>query len=228
VDQADRPVFVFAHLMDTHGPHFGSSQEGSSAESNGETEDEWDTDLYEDAIRGFDRHLENIYTHLVQTDQLDNTILVIYTDHGLRYTVNQRVPVIIHFPQNAFAGSRENNVQVIDIPATLMDYLGIPGPKWMAGISLLKGEPPADREIISVVAGSPRKIAPPFYQIKTVQVIVCHKWYALNVQENKWTSGNIYRHTARCEDDLLPPEAEVREEILDYLQNHGFDISSIQ
>jgi hypothetical protein len=228
VDQTDRPVFVFAHLMDTHGPNFGGNKGDISSESSDDEDVDWDTDLYEAAIRSFDSHLEKIYTHLAQTGQLDNTILVIYTDHGLRYTVNQRIPVIIHFPQKAYAGSRKNNVQVIDIPATLMDYLGIPGPKWMAGVSLLKGEPPADREIISVVAGSPRKIEPPFYQIKTVQMIVCHKWYALNVQENKWASGNIYRHTAKCEEDSLPSEPEVRQKIVDYLENYGYDVSSIQ
>jgi arylsulfatase A-like enzyme len=228
LDQTDRPVFIFAHLMDTHGPNFSSSKGESSSESSVDNDAPWDMDLYADAIRSFDSHLEKIYTHLAQNGQLDNTILVIYTDHGLRYTVNQRIPIVIHFPNNAFAGSWENNIQVIDIPATLMDYLGIPNPAWMDGASLLKGEPPADREIISVVAGSPRKIAPPFYQIKTMQVIVCHKWYALNVQENTWTSGNVYRHTAKCEENLLPSEAEVRGKILDYLRTHGFDISSIQ
>lgn len=228
LDQTDRPVFIFAHLMDTHGPNFSSSKGESSSESSVDNDAPWDMDLYADSIRSFDSHLEKIYTHLAQNGQLDNTILVIYTDHGLRYTVNQRIPIVIHFPNNAFAGSWENNIQVIDIPATLMDYLGIPNPAWMDGASLLNGEPPADREIISVVAGSPRKIAPPFYQIKTMQVIVCHKWYALNVQENTWTSGNVYRHTAKCEENLLPSEAEVRGKILDYLRTHGFDISSIQ
>lgn len=228
LDQTDRPVFIFAHLMDTHGPNFSSREGASSSELSIDADKPWNTEHYEASIRNFDSHLGKIYTHLAQTGQLDNTILVIYTDHGFRYAVNQRIPVIIHFPQNTFTVRRENNVQVIDIPATLLDYLGIPNPTWMTGTSLLKGEPAAEREIISVVAGSPRKIAPPFYQIKSLQVIVCHKWYALNVQENTWTSGSIYRHTSKCEDDLLPSEAEVRQKILDYLKDHGYDISSVQ
>lgn len=228
VDQADRPVFVFAHLMDTHGPHFGSSQENAPEESNGDTDKEWDTDLYEEAIRGFDRHLEKIYTHLSATNQLDHTILVIYTDHGYRYTVNQRIPLVIHFPHSAHAGVLENNVQMIDIPPTLLEYLDIPVPTWMAGRSLLNGEPPARREIISIVAGSPRKIAPPFYQIKTVQVIVCHKWYALNVQENKWVSGNIKGHTTECDRSTLPTDEDIHQKILAYLEEHGYVISSLE
>jgi hypothetical protein len=50
----------------------------------------------------------------------------------------------------------------------------------------------------------------------------------LNVQENTWSSGNIYQHTSQCEKDLLPPDAEVRQQILDYLEKYGYDISSLQ
>jgi arylsulfatase A-like enzyme len=226
LDNADRPVFIFTHLMDTHGPAFTSSTKIFSSESSEETE--WDKGLYEDAILSFDGHLKKIYNHLVQTGQLDNTILVIYTDHGFMYAINQRIPIVIHFPHNEYTGTRENNVQIIDIPVALLDYLGISRPDWMTGTSLLEGEPPADREIISVEAGSPKKIAPPFYQIKAVQMIVCQKWYRLNVQENTWSSGPIYQHTSNCEKDILPSDAEVRQKILDYLEKYGYDVSSLQ
>ena len=226
LDNADRPIFIITHLMDTHGPAFTSHEKvfspGSSADA------EWDKGLYEDSILSFDGHVEKIYDHLAQTGQLDNTILVIYTDHGFKYAVDQRIPIIIHFPKNGYAGIRDNNVQIIDIPVTLLDYLGIPKPAWMTGTSLLGGEPSTERHIISIVAGSPKKIAPPFYQIKIVQVIVCQKWYALNVQENTWDSGNIYLHTTKCEENLLPSDLEVRQEIIDYLEKYGYDTSSLQ
>lgn len=226
LDNANRPVFIFTHLMDTHGPKFNSHEKTFSSGSGEEAE--WDIGLYQDAILSFDSHLKKIYNHLLQTGQLDNTVLVVYTDHGFKYAINQRIPIIIHFPHNEYTGTRENNVQIIDIPATLLDYLGISKPDWMTGISLLEGEPPANREIISVEAGSPKKIAPPFYQIKTVQMIVCQKWYRLNVQENTWSSGNIYQHTSQCEKDLLPSATDVRQRILDYLEKYGYDISSLQ
>ena len=226
LEEADDPVFVFAHMMDTHGPNFFSSKQGRTTDSSDNSEDVWDEQLYEDAILNFDRHVEKIYTYLSQTDQLNETILVIYTDHGYRYSVKQRIPLIIHFPQNEYAGRRANNVQIIDIPATLLDYLHIPEPTWMAGISLLDGEPPIDRHITSIIAGSPRKIAPPFYQIKIVQVIVCQKWYRLNVQEDKWQSGEIYNHTTYCDEALLPTDHEIQQEILNYLERYGYDISS--
>jgi hypothetical protein len=98
----------------------------------------------------------------------------------------------------------------------------------MTGWSMLNDEPPADRRIISIVAGSPKKIAPPFFQIKIVQVIVCQKWYTLNVQENVWKSGMVNGHTAPCDKQTLPSDAEIRQMILEYLEKYGYDISSLQ
>ena len=224
--QADRPVYVLAHLMDTHGPHFSSDKQVFSTEAN--ADEEWDKGRYEDAILSFDGSVEKIYKHLEAHGQLDNTILVIYTDHGFKYTVWSRIPMIIHFPKDAHAGTRKHNIQIIDAPVTLLDYLGITQPTWMTGTSFLNNEPPIDRQIISITAGSPTKIKPPFYQIKIVQVLVCQKWYTLNVQENSWDTGVVSKHTAACTRDLLPPEDEIHQKILDYLEKHGYDISSLR
>ncbi|RPJ20998.1 MAG: hypothetical protein EHM33_27220 [Chloroflexi bacterium] len=226
LDQADRPVFIFAHLMDTHGPNFSFQEEvfasGSSAD------EEWDESRYRDAILSFDGHVKKIYEHLVETDQLDDTILVIYTDHGFRYAIHERIPLLIHFPGNANAGSLQNNVQNIDIPATLLDYLGLRTPAWMNGRSLLNGEAPADREIISTTTGSPKEIAPPFHQINITQLIVCHKWYRLNVRKNTFESGEITGHTSKCEGDLLPSNELAHQRILEYLEKYGYDTSSLR
>ena len=224
--QTDRPVYVFAHLMDTHGPHFSSSKHVFSTEAS--EEEEWDKARYEDAILSFDGSVERIYKHLEANGQLDNTILVIYTDHGFKYTVWNRIPIIIHFPKNAHAGTREHNIQIIDVPATLLDYLSLPQPAWMTGTSFLNEEPPVDRHIISITAGSPSKIKPPFYQVKIVQVLVCQKWYTLNVQENKWATGNVSGHTSKCSEDILSSEDEIRQKILDYLEQYDYDVSSLK
>ncbi len=223
--KADSPVYVFAHLMDTHGPRFSSDQQVFST---GLTDEEWNPDQYEDAILSYDGSLKQIYNHLLETNQLDNTILVIYTDHGFKYTVWNRIPMIMHFPQNAHAGTRENNIQIIDTPATILDYLNIPQPSWMTGASFLNDELPADRQIVSIVAGSPTMIKPPFFQIKIVQVLVCQKWYELNVQENKMTSGFVSGYTSSCSQKILPPVEGIHKKILDYLKNHDYDISSLQ
>ena len=225
LDQADRPLFIFAHFMDTHGPHFSSSRHVFST---GETDAEWDREQYQDAILSFDGSVEQIYGYLEETGQLENTILVVYTDHGFMYTVSKRVPIIIRFPEQAHAGTRKNNLQVIDIPVTLLDYLGMEKPAWMSGSSFLNSELSPTREIISVIAGSPKKVKPPFFQIKSVVFIVCQKYYELNVQENKLTVTDLVGHTAPCDPQLLPPQEEIRAEILDYLERYGYDVSSLR
>jgi len=226
LDHADRPLFIFTHMMDTHGPIFSSKIKPATTELTGD--EEWDTNRYESAITNFDGTVKKIYDHLAKTGQLDNTILVIYTDHGFKYVVNQRIPIIIHFPNNTHAGTRQNNLQIIDIPPTVLEYLGIPKPEWMTGTSMLINEPPATREIVSITAGSPKKIDPPFYQIKSVQIIICQNWYELNVQENAWRSGTINGHTAPCDTNLLPSDDKIRKKILDYLEKHNYDISSLK
>lgn len=225
LDHADRPLFIFAHFMDTHGPHFSSSQHVFST---GETDKEWDKELYQDAILSFDGSVEQIYRHLKETGQLENTILVVYTDHGFMYTVNNRIPIIIRFPNQAHAGTRTSNLQVIDVPVTLLDYLGIEPPAWMSGSTFLNFEASPTREIISIIAGSPKKIKAPFFQIKSVAVIVCQKYYELNVQENKFTSKTVVGHTAPCEPQSLPLEEEIRVEIVEYLERYGYDVSSLR
>ena len=223
---ANTPLFIFAHLMDTHGPHFSFQKQVFS--SGVSADKEWDELRYQDALLSFDSYVKRIYEHLAKTGQLNNTILVVYTDHGFRYTIHERIPILIHFPENANSGTRKNNVQNIDIPATLLHYLGIPRPKWMTGTSLLNGEPDADRKIMTTTSGSPKMIAPPFYQIQSIQVIVCQKWYALNIREDTWRTGMINGHTAKCAEGILPPEEEVHRTILEYLEKHNYDISSLK
>lgn len=227
VEESDEPLFIFAHFMNTHGPLFGSDDTSPTTESPG-AEEEWDVELYKQAIRNFDGHIREIYTYLEESGELDNTILVIYTDHGYRYVVNSRIPIIIHFPNEEHAGTVENNAQIIDIPVTLLEYLGAQRPAWMTGMSLIGEEPPADRHIISITAGSPKKIKPPFYQIKSVQVLVCQKWYILNVQDLEWKTGDVVGHTAPCDPSLLPPDEQVRQEIVEYLEKYGYDASVLR
>lgn len=225
--ESDRPLFIFSHFMNTHGPHFGSDDQSSTTESlNGE--EEWDVERYKESIRNFDEHVRETYAYLEETGKLENTVLVIYTDHGYRYVVNSRIPLIIRFPNGDHAGTRKNNAQIIDLPVTLLDYLGVDQPEWMTGVSLLNDEPPPLREIISITAGSPKKIKPPFYQIKSVQVIVCQKWYVLNVQDVTWKTGEVTGHTAPCDSALLPPEDQIRQKIVDYLEHYGYDVSTLK
>jgi len=110
----------------------------------------------------------------------------------------------------------------------LLDYLDIPKPEWMVGISFLENEPPSDRLIFSTVGGSPRDVAPPFYQIKTLQVLQCDRWYAWNIQKNIMKPGNVADHTYPCDSTAVLTEDEAREKMLTYLEEHGYDINSLR
>ena len=226
LDHADGPVFIFAHLMDTHGPDFSFQEQVFSSGSSPDTS--WDESRYKDAILSFDGHVQKIYEHLAESGQLNHTVLVIYTDHGFQYTTHERLPIIIHFPENENAGRRHRNIQITDIPPTLLDYLGLPIPGWMDGTSFLNGEMPANREIIATTAGSPSEVAPPFYQINTVQVIVCQKWYVLNVRKNTFESGTITGHTSKCNESLLPSDQQIHQRILENLKKYGYETSSLE
>ncbi len=227
LEDSDKPLFIFAHFMNTHGPHFGSDDKSSTTGSP-DADEEWDVELYKEAIRNFDGHVREIYAYLEESGKLDNTILVVYTDHGYRYVVNSRIPIIIRFPKEEYAGRVKNNAQIIDVPVTLLDYLGAEKPEWMTGVSLIGKEPPAERHIISITAGSPKKIKPPFYQIKSVQALVCQKWYVLNAQDIEWKTGEVVGHTAPCDPSSLPPEDQVRQEIVEYLEKYGYDVSVLR
>lgn len=225
LDQSRQPVFIFAHFMGTHGPEFSFQEQ---IFSQGEmAENPWNADFYDDAIATFDGYLEQIYTHLKERDLLDNTILAIYSDHGLRYVTNVQIPLIMHFPGGEYAGRLNHNSANMDIPATLLDYMGLPLPDWMDGISLIGEDLPAQRPIYSIIGGSPRKVIAPFYQIKTVQTIVCQGWYQLNVQENRWKSGTFANYSSACNAEQVPSGEAARELILQYLSQHGYEVDSL-
>jgi len=222
---SDQPFFAFTHLMDTHGPYFSYKEQ---IYSHGEIQDKWNVSAYRDAIRSYDEHVKTIYDHLVETDQIDNTILVIYTDHGFLYKINERVPIIIRFPQEQYSGDIQSNVQVIDVSPTLLDYLGIPTPEWMDGMSLLKDEPAPTRLIFSTAASSPPKLNPPFRSLRLIQVISCQNWYTLSLRDDVFKSGTISQHTSSCDESQLPSNEDIRTKILEYLDVNGYDISSLQ
>jgi len=225
LDQSTRPVFMIAHFMGTHGPEFSFEDQ---VYSEGDMEDNpWELDFYDDAIASFDSHVERIYKSLQELGMLEDTILVIYSDHGYRYRTHVRLPLIIHFPGAEFAGEFSHNSANFDIPATLLDYMGLPRPDWMDGSSLISDEIPDDRPIYSIIAGSPKKVAAPFFQIKTVQAVVCQQWYQFNVQEHRSRSGAFDDSSSICEADQFPTDEELHEMIIQYLDQHGYEVDSL-
>jgi arylsulfatase A-like enzyme len=230
ITYAEEPFFVHAHMMVTHGAKFYPQVTKYSV---GQIQSEdWMVDFYDDAILSFDADLDTIVGTLERTGKLDNTILVIYSDHGQRYKVNVRIPLMIRFPNEEFAGRIQANVQNLDIAPTILDYLDLPIPDWMEGTSLISGEIPADRLIHSYVLKDNRSeqalSIPPFYQFGYFYIIRCNNWYSYDVERKLWVDGEISDHTAPCNtDEVLLSFEEIKQGLLEHLLHSQFDVTAL-
>lgn len=235
---APQPVFMHVHMMGTHGPLFNFRR---PVFSDGEKQTEyWMTDFYHDAILDFDRYVGEILDALKEAGELDNTIIIIYSDHAQKYTIN-RTPLLFHFPKDEYAGRIQANAQNLDIAPTILDYLGLEIPQWMDGQSLLHGnlDPHrlifsiGDRDDISLVVGfnfaiiDPSRIEPPFYQFGKVFVTECQRWYELDLVKLTWSSGDRSLHTSHCSADSLYSFKQIQQAVAELLSSNGFDISTL-
>jgi arylsulfatase A-like enzyme len=200
LENADRPLFVHIHLMGTHGPLFLPSEQLFSAGQ--EQTQEWMPDYYDDSILTFDSYMRGIYDELAASGKLDNTVLIIYSDHGMEYEI-QRLPLMFLFPNSEFAGRIKNNVQNLDVAPTILGYLEIPIPAWMEGHSLLSGEPSKDR--LLVIGQTP--------EIR--RVVHCERLYQLAVRAQVWLVGEMRGHTVPCQ-STLHVGTDIPRGVLDY------------
>jgi hypothetical protein len=236
---ADRPLFIHTHLMDTHGYKFFPRQRVFSAGE--EQTRDWMPDFFDDAVLDFDAYVGEVVDALIREGMWDNTILVVYSDHADGWRTNDRIPLLFHFPNGEYAGRLRSNTQDLDVAPTLLDYLGMQAPSWMSGQSLLRGDPPATRPIISVgVVGvdcqppdwwcviDQTKVKPPFFQFGTLQVVVCQKMYTLTLDSGRLVETPVEGHTAPCRETDLPSAEQVRQIMLDHLRKNGFNVYSLE
>jgi arylsulfatase A-like enzyme len=115
-----------------------------------EQEIEYIKALYDGGIRYTDVHIGSLVDAMDGMGVLDNTILVIISDHGEEfkehgmmlhgrvYRESVHVPLIMRFPEAAWKGVRiPAQVRLIDIVPTVLDYSGLPIREEMHGESLL-------------------------------------------------------------------------------------------
>ena len=172
--QTGQPLFAHVHLMGTHGPTFAPSIQ---VFSKGEKQTKkWMTDFYDDSILNYDSQVQALVQYLKDHGQWNNTILILYTDHGQQWLTRNRLPLIIHFPNDQHAGATTENTQNIDIAPTLLDYLDIQIPTWMEGNSLL-GK--LDTNWL-IIAG----------MINKASVIQCQNWYIFNFMDGTVNQGS--------------------------------------
>jgi arylsulfatase A-like enzyme len=228
------PLFAHLHLLGTHGGKFWPATRVFSLGK--EQPENWMTDFYDDAILEFDSYVGEVISHLKKIGDYDNTILVIYTDHSQAYGVNDRIPLIIHFPQDAHAGAIFSNTQNLDVSPTILDYLGIEIPSWMAGQSLLISDLDPHRLILSATTSKlemldnglwtlgDEQVKPPYYQFSLINVIDCSSWYTIQLVSNTWQTGGIANHTAPCNDIDTDQIEQIKKTVFGLLAENGFEI----
>jgi membrane-anchored protein YejM (alkaline phosphatase superfamily) len=232
VYESEKPFFAHVHMMGTHGAKFFPSVRKYSVGKH--QTDDWMVDFYDDALLTYDASLQTLLDALVSSGKMDNTILIIYTDHGMGYTVNERIPLLIRFPNGEYSGKIKSNVQNLDIAPTILDYLSLPIPDWMEGHSLIQGEPPNDRLIFatrtylaSVGILISEQMKPPFFQFSLFNVIQCDKTYYVNLMDRVWIKEEVAGHTAPCLDEDMLTTEEIRQGLAEHLSKNKFDVSTL-
>jgi arylsulfatase A-like enzyme len=239
IDRSPPPFFVHVHLLGTHGPKFRLSNRVFSA---GKKETgPWMTDFYDDAILCFDGLVKEMMQGLRKRRISHNTVVIICTDHGQRWAIDVRTPLIFIFPYGENSGRITMNVQNLDIAPTILDCLGIEQPEWMGGISLLSSTVDSQRFIFTATRkrGTIRrtqrgreldehKTGPPFYSVGSVGVFFRQRLYELKLAESVLAVSDIEGHTSPCSEENLPDPQEVGRMIIDHLAGNNFDTSSIK
>lgn len=228
----NQPLFAHIHLISTHGGKFDPSFQKFSIGQ--EQLDSWMVDFYDDAILNYDQIIKEFVQYLQDKEVFDKTIIVFYSDHGSQWTIEDKTPLIIHFPNDQHSGSVTESTQNLDIAPTVLDYLEIEIPDWMFGESLLKdldetrliysAELKREIEDNEISGINPNKIVPPFYQFGYIDVIQCQKFHKIDLQELTMESKEIENHTTPCLESTLYTQDEIWEKAGELLHSFGYEL----
>jgi arylsulfatase A-like enzyme len=169
-DGRRQPFFVFLHLWDVHYDYappppydrmFDPGYVGDLTSENyirnprihrGMDPRELDhvRALYDGEIRFTDDHLGRLIARLRELGVLDDTIVVVTSDHGDEFFEHGlkghavsvfdevvHVPLVIRYPRRIPAGLRiDEQVRLMDVPATILGLANVPPPQGFAGAKL--------------------------------------------------------------------------------------------
>lgn len=117
---------------------------------------------YYAAIKNLDDNIGRIYQYLEETDQLDNTIIFYFSDHGdllgshsaygksRAEEESSNIPLIIHWPEKIEKNQvKEELITGVDFAPTIFGLLDLPVPIYLSGMNLahqMLGEKGVDRK----------------------------------------------------------------------------------
>ncbi len=179
-----RPFFAFLNYFDAHGlyiappgydeefgprsPHLHSWQNGGMY---GPEVMQGYVDAYDGCIHYIDDWIAAIVQDLREHGQLDNTVLIVTGDHGEQFGEHDltghgnslylpllHLPLVISFPPRVPAATRVDEfVSLVDLPATILDLVGVTARPPLPGHSLAPLLNPAaggDRPTVSPAVAS--------------------------------------------------------------------------
>lgn len=107
-------------------------------------------DLYDGAVKSFDDEVGKLISYLKQSGLDKNTIVVIYSDHGVDLfegetwgqgnivsDFTQHVPLVIYDPRRPGGGFVKRTVRAVDVAPTLLELARVPVPPSVEGRSLV-------------------------------------------------------------------------------------------
>ena len=141
---ADESKFAMAKLSD---PFDILRRQGSPRE---EFDLDQIIDLYDGCVAEFDDEVGKMLRHLDACGLADNTIVAIYSDHGMEFfehdtwgqgnsaigEASPKIPLVIRDPRRPAVGVVHQVVRSIDFAPTLLDLVGAPAVSGMDGVSL--------------------------------------------------------------------------------------------
>lgn len=107
-------------------------------------------DLYDGCVAEFDDEVGKMLVHLRRCGLAENTIVVVYSDHGMEFfehdtwgqgnsavgEASPRIPLVIHDPRFQGRGRIDSVVRSIDLAPTLLELAGVETTPDMDGVSL--------------------------------------------------------------------------------------------
>jgi len=107
-------------------------------------------DLYDGCVAEFDDEVGRMLAHLESCGLSDNTIVVVYSDHGMEFfehdtwgqgnsavgDFSPRIPLVICDPRRPERGTVDKAVRSIDLAPTLLELVDAPPAASMEGVSL--------------------------------------------------------------------------------------------
>jgi arylsulfatase A-like enzyme len=164
--ESDRPFFAFINVWDAHAPYlppppfdtlFGPRLPGRDPQMPaGRTftprELRAEIDAYDGAIAELDQRFARLLEELDRRGVLDNTLVILTSDHGEEfgehgvfthghtlYDRALRVPLVVFDPRRSEPGQRVSQfVSLRDLPATVLDAVGVAAGHGIPGTSLLR------------------------------------------------------------------------------------------